>query len=152
MPVKIVDNNSASSIKDGTIQIGDLQNITYEYREHIALTAIPPRNVIAKRHSFYFTKAQIVALLKHYENNSEATALEVAIGVQLPDSIIDCPQGPSVDNSNCITVVISMANQPYLKPYNEIEDYILINGYHSAISFNEVGICCPGSKPPPPNN
>jgi hypothetical protein len=151
MPVLIVDNNSATSIKDGTIQIGDLQNMTDEYKSHVSLTPIPPRNVVIKRNSFYFTKDQVQELFDHYEDNPNADAIEIAIGIQIPGSKVTCSEVEK-DNSNCLAVIISMANKTSLNPINEIDDYVLINGYQPANPFQGTEICCPGSKPPPPES
>ena len=151
MPVEIVDNNSATSTEHGAIQIGDLQNMESEYKDHVALTAIPPRNVIIKRNSFYFTKSQVNALFKQYKNNPNADAIEVAIGVQLPESVVEC-EGIELNNSNCLAVIISMTNKTSREPLNEIGDFVLINGYGVSNKFVDAEPCCPGSKPPPPNN
>ena len=152
MPVQIVDNNGgATSVEDGTIQIGDLGTMTEEYKNHVALTAIPPTQVIIKRTSFYFTKAQVLALFNHYEGNVDANAVEIAIGVQVPDTMTQCDQeSPVIDNSHCLAVIVSMTNKTTRVPINNIDDYILINGYKSSHAWIDVEPCCPGSKPPPP--
>lgn len=152
MPVLIVDNNGGStSIEDGTIQIGDLQIMTSVYKNNVSLTPIPPQNVIIKRNSFYFTKDQLIALLNHYKEHPELDTIEIALGVQVQGSKVDCPTVPIlIDNSDCLGVIISMTNINTREPSNNIGDFVLINGYKSSPKFIDVVMCCPGSKPPPP--
>lgn len=153
MPVKIVGPGGHTSVKDGTIKESDLELMTYSFIKEVSLTPIPPRNVVAKRYSFYFTRVQLLELLKKYKDNPKADVIEVAIGVQVPGSKVECDGGVIItDNSNCLGVVISMADKTNLKPFNSVNDQVLINGYQNNNLELADALCCPGSKPPPPYN
>jgi len=154
MPVQIVNENGNTSIEDGTIKKNDLSFMENEYRQKVALTPIPPRNVVAKRYSFYFSKAQVLALLSHYSSNTNANAIEISLGIHVPGSLVSCGAGSTAtntDNSNCLGAIISMANIENLTPFNAENDFVLINGYHPAVGFGKLDECCPGSHPPPDN-
>ena len=101
MPVKIVDNTHGStSINHGTIKKHDVSIMTKSFKKEVGLTAIPPRVAIAKKYSFYFTKDQLLELLKNYEANEHLNALEIAIAVQLNDTVIDCDTGFHYNDSD----------------------------------------------------
>ena len=101
MPVKIVDNTHGTiSIKDGTIKEDDVSAMTDSFKKEVGLTAIPSRLAIVKKYSFYFSKDQLLELLKNYEVDEHLNALEIAIAVQLNDTVIDCDTGFQYNDSD----------------------------------------------------
>jgi hypothetical protein len=152
MPVKIVDNDQGSTATlHGTIRENDLFKMKSDFKKEVGLTALPPRFGVIKKHCFYFSIEQLRELLKHYKDNEQANALEIAIGVQLRETIINCEGETQFNESDSLAAIISMANRPTLEPFNEIGDYVMINGYKDIEVQLIPTACCPGSKPPPYN-
>lgn len=150
MPVKIVDNTHGStSINHGTIKKHDVSIMTKSFKKEVGLTAIPPRVAIAKKYSFYFTKDQLLELLKNYEANEHLNALEIAIAVQLSDIVVKCGNGNQFNESDSMAVIVSMVNKDEKIPMNGVDDLVLINGYNDNEPHLLGTPCCPGSKPPP---
>jgi hypothetical protein len=154
MPVKIVSNTHGSTSADqGTIKEQDVVKMKKDFKQEVGITAIPPRFGIIKKYSFYFSREQLEELLEHYKNKKNvANAIEVAISVQIRETMIKCKtDGKLYDESDCLSVIISMANKKTLKPKNDVNDYVLINGYQDTENKFLDPPCCPGSKPPPYN-
>ena len=150
MPVKIVDNtHGTTSIKDGTIKEDDVSKMTDSFKKEVGLTAIPSRLAIIKKYSFYFSKDQLLELLKNYEVDEHLNALEIAIAVQLNLTVIICDTGFHYNDSDALAVIISMVNKDVKKPMNGVNDLVLINGYNDNEPHLLGTACCPGSKPPP---
>ncbi len=153
MPVKIVGDRGHTSIKEGTIKESDLEIMTHSFIKEVSLTPIPLSNLVAKRYSFYFTKTQLLALFDKYKDNLRADVIEMVIAVQIPGSKVECDGRAIItDNSNCLGVILSMADKVTLKPLNGENNFVLINGYQNHGLELADALCCPGSKPPPPYN
>ena len=150
MPVKIVDNtHGTTSIKFGTIKEDDVSKMTDSFKKEVGLTAIPKRVAIVKKYSFYFSKQQLIELLKNYEADEHLNALEIAIAVQLSETVVDCTTGIQYNESDSLAVIVSMTNKDEKIPINGVDDLVLINGYSDNEPHLLATACCPGSKPPP---
>ena len=151
MPVQIISTGQTKP-DEGIITIADLATMRSDFKTQVGLTAIPPRYAIQKRHSFYFTREQLLALLNHYPN---ANAIEFAIGVHKQDTAIECSDQITYDHSNCLGAIVCMANNNVVlktvTPIDGPDEYILISAFKSVNAFSEVPPCCPGSAPPPYN-
>jgi hypothetical protein len=144
MPVLIVDPSTPSDPKSGIINKNELEEVTDNFQNHVALTTISPTFTAIKTQSCFFKRSEVLQLLGIDPNQfpSEPNeGIRIYFGIH-PNGQHSCEED---DYSNLLETVVFVTDVDG-KDKNQINDSLLIPGYNT-FSAGAVGDCCGSIKP-----
>ena len=146
MPVKI-KNTADTSSEYGTITQSDLSKAIEEFKNHVSVTTISPKDTIIRTRSVYFHAEEVLKLLGISGNTISSLNLQYQ-GVRIyftvhPDQ--DTCSGEEYRNHISVAVLPTKGAEK-----NDVTtDFVLIPGFKSFPDERDLPVCCGNIKPPP---